>query len=58
MITFTNAEPMQKKIALRFMEIAKEKNYRKISISEIMQPLNVTRQSFYYYFTDIDELIG
>ena len=53
-----NTEKLMKEIANSFMEIAKKKNYRKISVSEIMSPLHVSRQSFYYYFEDVADLIN
>ncbi|HAJ73344.1 MAG TPA: hypothetical protein DCM49_00950 [Lachnospiraceae bacterium] len=58
MISFNNADKMEKDIAMSFMNIARGKNYRKISVAEIMAPLSATRQAFYYYFENIDELIN
>lgn len=57
MVSLDTNEKMMKDIAISFMELAKKKHYRKISVSEIMKSLHVTRQSFYYYFEDIDHLI-
>lgn len=48
---------MEKRIAISFMELTRKKNYSKISIAEIMKPLNVSRQNFYYYFENVDDLI-
>lgn len=58
MISFENSDKMEQKIAMSFMNIARKKNYRKVSVSEIMEPLSATRQAFYYYFENIDELIN
>lgn len=57
MASYEKSDKLMQKIAISFMEITKHKNYRKISVSEIMSPLHVTRQTFYYYFQDIDDLI-
>lgn len=50
-------EKLKIKIAESFIEIAKTKQLSKISITEIMASLSMSRQKFYYYFQDINDLI-
>lgn len=50
-------EIVRARIADSFKEIAKTKHFSKISIQEIMSPISMSRQKFYYYFEDINALI-
>lgn len=52
-----NQEKMKIKIAESFMEIGKTKQLSKISVTNIMASLSMSRQKFYYYFEDIKDLI-
>lgn len=45
-------------IRISFEKLLKEKEYYKISVKEIAENANVTRQIFYYYFKNISELLN
>ncbi|MCQ2211949.1 MAG: TetR family transcriptional regulator, partial [Paludibacteraceae bacterium] len=44
-------------IAYAFKELLAEKPYNKITINDIAQKCDINRQTFYYHFHDIIELI-
>lgn len=46
----------QQTIAAAFMELLNEKKINKITVKEIMQKCNMSRQIFYHYFLDIYDL--
>ena len=47
----------KKAIALSAKELTKEKPYDKISISDIADRCGIKRQTFYYHFQDLYDLI-
>lgn len=57
MILSTKYECKRLKIAMNFMEKARTKNISKISIKEIMDDTGMSRQKFYTYFEDINDLV-
>lgn len=44
------------KIIESFLELASEKDFSKIKVMEVVEKSNSTRQTFYYYFKNIDDL--
>lgn len=44
-------------IARALEECLTEKRLEKVSVAEIMRKANMTRQMFYHYFQDINELV-
>lgn len=49
-----NVKPM---IADAFLKLSKEKNIDKITVKDIVDECGISRQSFYYHFQDILEVI-
>lgn len=49
-----NAKPM---IADAFLKLSREKNIDKITVKDIVDECGISRQSFYYHFQDILEVI-
>lgn len=49
-----NVKPM---IAGAFMKLAKEKSVDKITVKDLVEECNISRQTFYYHFQDILEVI-
>ena len=49
-----NVKPM---IAEAFLKLSKEKNIDKITVKDIVDTCGISRQSFYYHFQDILEVI-
>ena len=47
----------KKAIALAFREILKEKSLSKITINDIAQKSDINRQTFYYHFKDVYDLV-
>lgn len=50
-------EKLEEKIKYIFLELLKEKNINNIDVSLISEKLNISRQSFYYHYKDIGDLI-
>ena len=46
-----------KAIVKAFKELLEEKDYEKISISDITRRAEINRKTFYYHFTDIHDLV-
>jgi probable dihydroxyacetone kinase regulator len=46
-----------KAIVKAFKELLEEKDYEKISISDITRKAEINRKTFYYHFTDIHDLV-
>ena len=44
---------MKGTIAMNFLEMAKKKDIDKITVKELAENCNISRQSFYYHFQDI-----
>lgn len=40
-----------------FLNLCKEKDFTKISVTDIIERCNTTRQTFYYHFKNIDEMV-
>lgn len=47
----------KEKLLETFLELCEEKEYTKISVTDIVDRCNTTRQTFYYHFKNIDELV-
>ena len=47
----------KEKIALAVKELMRQKSIRKITVQDIMEETGMKRQSFYYHFQDITDLI-
>lgn len=50
-------ENMKGTIAMNFLEMAKKKDIDKITVKELAENCNISRQSFYYHFQDIYEVL-
>ena len=48
---------LKDRIAETFLELVQKKSLDKITVRDIVDKCGVTRQSFYYYFSDIFDLI-
>lgn len=48
---------MKGTIAMNFLEMAKKKDIDKITVKELAENCNISRQSFYYHFQDIYEVL-
>ncbi len=48
---------LKDRIADVFLELVKKKSIDKITIKNIVEQCGITRQSFYYHFSDIFNLI-
>ena len=49
-----NVKPM---IADAFIKLSKEKSVDKITVKDLVEECNISRQTFYYHFQDILEVI-
>lgn len=47
----------KKMIAYEFKDLLKEKPFNKITINDIAKKCNINRQTFYYHFQDIQDLV-
>ncbi len=47
----------KKAIAYTFKDLLKEKPFNKITINDIANKCDINRQTFYYHFQDIRDLI-
>ena len=47
----------KEKIALAVKELMRQKSIRKITVQDIMEETGMKRQSFYYHFQDVPDLI-
>lgn len=47
----------KKMISNAFKEILKTKSFSKITVSEIIEACSINRKTFYYHFTDINDLL-
>ena len=50
-------EDMKGTIAMNFLEMAKKKEIDKITVKELAENCNISRQCFYYHFKDIYEVM-
>lgn len=48
---------MKGTIAMNFLEMAKKKEIDKITVKDLAESCNISRQSFYYHFQDIYEVL-
>ena len=48
---------MKKKIAEAALRLLTEKKARKLTVKDIVEECHITRQSFYYHFEDIPDLL-
>ena len=48
---------MKRMIAETFADLAKEKNVDKITVKELVEACHISRQTFYYHFQDIMDVI-
>lgn len=48
---------MKGTIAMNFLEMAKKKDIDKITVKELAETCNISRQCFYYHFKDIYEVL-
>lgn len=48
---------MKGTIAMNFLEMAKKKDIDKITVKDLAESCNISRQSFYYHFQDIYEVL-
>lgn len=48
---------MKEAIAKAFMEISKTKSVDKITVKDLVEACHISRQTFYYHFQDILEVI-
>ena len=48
---------MKKMIADTYMELAQHKNIDKISVKDLVETCNISRQTFYYHFQDVLEVL-
>ena len=49
---------MKERIAREFAELARTKSIDKITVKDIVEACHITRQTFYYHFQDIYDLIA
>ena len=49
---------MKERIAREFAELARTKSIDKITVKDIVEQCHITRQTFYYHFRDIYDLVG
>ena len=47
----------KKAIAYTFKDLLKEKPFNKITVNDISNQCNINRQTFYYHFQDIPDLV-
>ena len=47
----------KKAIAYTFKDILKEKSFSKITVTDIAKRCDINRQTFYYHFQDIRDLV-
>ena len=47
----------KKMISYAFLELAKKKNIDKITVKDIVEKVDITRQTFYYHYKDIMDVI-
>lgn len=47
----------KEKFVEAFLELCDEKEFNKISVTDIVERCDTTRQTFYYHFKNIDELV-
>ena len=47
----------KKVIAYEFKDLLKEKSFNKITVNDIAKKCNINRQTFYYHFQDIQDLV-
>lgn len=58
MKTYKNANRTEKWIRQAFVElIAEKKNLEKITVSEIVERADITKPTFYYHYSDLNDLV-
>ena len=50
--------PAKERLENAFWELLSEREYRKITVTDIVRTADVNRNSFYYHFQDIPSLLG
>lgn len=50
------ANDTKEKFIEAFLELGNEKDFSKIKVMDVVEKVNSTRQTFYYYFKNIDDL--
>lgn len=48
----------KQRIALALHQLMKERPVRKITVQDLMERTQMTRQSFYYHFQDIQDVLA